>query len=231
MWRFGHRVRDNDADWRRESGWRPENLRKRGLAPATLVDVGVGRGTAGLYEAFPDAFLVLVEPLAEFEGEAAGILACRAGEHIAAAVGAARGTATIRVDLERPAASSTMRLRHPPARHGEPGGIEEREVPLTTLDALLAERAWDPPFGLKVDVEGLEHQVIEGAPEMLRRTEFVIAEVNVMPRFEDSYTFAEFVALMDSRGFRLTDVVDGVKWPTGEVAWLDLLFRRSARRA
>ena len=35
--------------------------------PQTVVDVGVGHGTSFLYEAFPDANFMLVEPLVEFE--------------------------------------------------------------------------------------------------------------------------------------------------------------------
>jgi FkbM family methyltransferase len=221
MWRWGHRVRVTDPEWQRESGWQPENLRKRGFAPGTVIDVGVAEGTAGLYEAFPDAYLVLVEPLAEYEAAARRILADRPGEHAAVAVGAETGTTTIRFDPARPTSSSVMELSH-----SLPPGSEEREIPITTLDALRVERGWQPPFGLKLDVEGAEHHVIGGATGLLEETQFVIAEVNVWRSFEGSYSFAEFIALMDSHRFRLCDVVDGVKWHTGEVAWLDLLFRK-----
>jgi hypothetical protein len=46
-----------------------EYAKSRGLAPRTVFDVGVGHGTRWLYDAFPDAKLVLFEPLAVFEGE------------------------------------------------------------------------------------------------------------------------------------------------------------------
>jgi FkbM family methyltransferase len=221
MWRWGERVRVTDPEWQRESGWLPGNLRKRGFAPATLIDVGVAGGTPQLYDAFPDAYLVLVEPLVEYQPDADRILSGRPGEHVAMAVGAGEATTTITYDPRRPTASSLLTLRH----GARPTGTE-RKVEVTTLDALWAQRHWKPPFGLKIDVEGYEHQVIAGAATLLEQAQFVLAEVNVWRQFEDSYTFAEFVALMDSHRFRLYDVVDGVKWPTGEVAWLDLLFRK-----
>src|SRR4026209_2310863 len=46
-----------------------EYAKSRGLAPRTVFDVGVGHGTPWLYDAFPDAKLVLFEPLAVFDGE------------------------------------------------------------------------------------------------------------------------------------------------------------------
>jgi hypothetical protein len=62
-------------------GWRPENLRKPGLSPATLIDVGVAMGTPALYRAFPDAHLVLIEPLAEYEQDLARLVRETGGEY------------------------------------------------------------------------------------------------------------------------------------------------------
>ena len=87
---------------------------------------------------------------------------------------------------------------------------------MKTLDTLMEEYGFEPPFGLKIDTEGFEDQVIRGATNFLRRTEFVIAEVSVAERFVDSYTFAEFTELMDENDFFLWDVlgVSGVRfWP------------------
>lgn len=44
-----------------------------------------------------------------------------------------------------------------------------------------------PPFGLKVDTGGADPDVVEGAHEFLRETEFVIAEVSIAERFEGGY--------------------------------------------
>ncbi len=41
----------------------------RGLDPKTVLDVGVGRGTPWLYDAFPDSKLVLFEPLSVFDSD------------------------------------------------------------------------------------------------------------------------------------------------------------------
>src|SRR4051812_47949555 len=49
------------------------HFRKCGAQPATVIDVGVGIGTFALYEAFPEATHVLVEPLSEFKDDIARI--------------------------------------------------------------------------------------------------------------------------------------------------------------
>jgi FkbM family methyltransferase len=222
-WRFGYRLRSTDPEIRAQSGWQPENLRKRGFAPATLIDVGVARGTPDLYEAFPDAYLVLVEPLAEFEQSMQELVQSRPGEYILTAAGAGEDTRTIRIDSERPFLSSLNTLTR--RRRQAPQPVE-RAVPVASLDALWRERSWKPPFGLKIDTEGFEHEVARGASEVLQQTEFVIAEVSVARRFQETPSFASFVSLMAESGFRLYDILDGQKGAVGgEVIWLDLLFR------
>jgi hypothetical protein len=58
-------------------------------------------------------------------------------------------------------------------------------------------------------------------------TQFVIAEVIVSNLFQQSYTFAGFIALMDSRGFVLMDVLDGIKPAMNQgVIFIDALFAR-----
>lgn len=52
------------AEWqiRRAPGW-PKLLGH--LSPATVLDVGAARGTPELYASFPNAHLVLIDPVSE----------------------------------------------------------------------------------------------------------------------------------------------------------------------
>jgi FkbM family methyltransferase len=223
IWRVGRRA-DNE-EYRRQTGWRPENLRKPGFAPATVIDVGVARGTPNLYDAFADAHLVLIEPLREFEEDLKRISRRRNGEYVLAAVGAEPGRAEIYVNPEMLYESSFLVNEwRPPEQHE---ALERREIEVTTLDALRAERGWKGPFGLKIDAEGYEHRVIEGGVELLRETEFVIAEVSVTRPFTGGVSFADFVALMDGHGFAVHDLLDGLKRGNGGVEFVDVMFRRT----
>jgi FkbM family methyltransferase len=230
LWRFGHQVRANDEQWRRETGWRPENLRKPGLAPVTIIDVGAGPGTSGFYAAFPDAYLVAIDPLSEFEAPLRKQLERReaGGEYVCTAAGSENTVVTMYVDRERltsssiePKAGSTPELL---------ALLEERTVPVVMLDELFQKKQWKPPFGLKIDTEGFEYEVIKGAGTLLEQTQFVIAEVSLRERFERSYTFAEFIELMGSLGFALRDILDGHKTAVGgEVLFIDAFFQPERR--
>jgi FkbM family methyltransferase len=222
VWRVGRRA-DNE-EYRRHTGWRPENLRKPEFTPATVIDVGVARGTPNLYEAFPEAHLVLIEPLSEFEEDLRRIVRRRGGEYVLAAVGAAPGRAAIHVDADMLMASSMLVNEwRPQAEHV---ALERRDIDVTTLDVLRAERGWNGPFGLKIDVEGYEHQVIEGAGELLQDTQFVIAEVSITRPYTDGISFADFIGLMNGRGFEVHDLLDGLKRGNGGVEFVDVMFRR-----
>jgi FkbM family methyltransferase len=217
------RVEDRTR-WLRE-GWRPQAMAARGFTPATVIDVGAARGTPLLYRSFPDAYHVLIEPLREFEEELEQLTHTWRGEYLLTAVGAAEGVATIHVRPTCLLMSSINETARTPV-DGE-SEVVDREVPITTLDRLLAERGWEPPFGLKIDTEGFEHHVIEGAAALLEQTQFVIAEVSVARRFEGSYTFAEFVSQMKAAHFELEDVIGVDKNATGGVAYMDCVLKRT----
>lgn len=202
------------------SGWRLDDLRALGSDVRTVIDVGAADGTPLLYEAFPDAELVLIEPLRDFERDLAELTQGR-GEYVLTAVGGERGTVRITV----PEAKLMSSILAP----AQPLDGEQREVPITTLDDLLEERDWTPPFGLKIDVEGYEHHVVEGAAKLLRQTRFLVAEVSLTPRFEGALSCAEFIELMRRNDFDVHSVI-GIGWsPLGVHA--DLAFQPRARGA
>ncbi len=202
----------------------------------TVVDVGAGRGTPRLYEAFPEAFHVLVEPLEEHEPKLRDILKQYKGEYFLTAVGSTNRKATIIVD-PKSVHKSSLQERTALTSTGHP--TENREVPVTTLDTLMEERNFRPPFGLKIDTEGFELEVIRGAPKFLRKTQFVIAEVSVAKRFVGGYSFPEFTEAMTRNGFFLWDIVnvgrgrivDAVFLPSFNYQPTSLLLRSARSRA
>jgi FkbM family methyltransferase len=205
----------------RPVGWSPDNLRKPDFSPRTVIDVGANVGTPPFYEAFPNAFLVLAEPLAECEPELRHVLSRRRGLYLPVAVGKSVGSVCINVEPRKSGKSSILPRTDLTATGDE---LQQRQVPLTTLDAVFAEHSLEPPFGLKVDTEGYEIDVLEGATELLRQTQFVIAEVSIADRFVGGYSFADFIAIMDARGFRVRDVL------RGGARYADVMFSPSGSR-
>jgi FkbM family methyltransferase len=217
LYRLGYDVmRVSPSD-----GWQPYYLERLGYTPATIVDVGVGFGTRALYPTFPTAYFVLVEPLAEFEPDVRRILARYRGEYLPLALGSRDEARPIQVNTRWHERSSLLH-RTTLEDQGDPKAT--RVVPVTTLDGVLAERGFQPPFGLKLDVEGAELEVIEGAGAFLRQTQFLIAEVAVARRFEGGYSFAEFIRAMDERRFRLRDILHHGRNDAQEMTFVDAVF-------
>jgi FkbM family methyltransferase len=65
----------------------------------------------------------------------------------------------------------------------------EIEVPLTTLDKLLADLA--EISLLKIDVQGYEKAVLVGAGKTLARTKFLLIELNYMPQYQGGSWFGD----------------------------------------
>ncbi|WP_205699123.1 FkbM family methyltransferase [Conexibacter sp. SYSU D00693] len=198
------------------------HLQRLGLRPGAVVDVGVARGTPDLYAAFPGLPVLLVEPLAEHEGDLKAICAARPGSAYAlAAAGPQPGKLEIAVHRV-PACSSVLGDREP---DGTPA--PRRTVPVVRVDDLVANHALPGPFVVKVDVEGAELQVLEGARETLAQTDVVLLEVSFFQLVPGGAELADVVAWMRAAGFSPYDVYQGHLRPLdGALAQVDMAFVR-----
>lgn len=216
LWAAGYELRRNDA-----GGWAPDNLAKPGLAPATLVDVGVGTGTTGLHEAFPDARHVFVEPLPQFEPDLKRLVGRFGGEYHLVAAGAEDGSATIHVDRRLPMQSSFSARTD-----GEVRPLQDLEVRVVRLDSMMEDHGWSGPFGLKLDTEGHELEVAQGASKLIGQSQFVIAELSLVEQFAGEAGFATFVAVMADHGLRLCDILAAPRSRQSGIIQVDAMFRR-----
>jgi hypothetical protein len=58
-----------------------DHLKNVGFQPETIIDVGVARGTIDIYDAYPDAYYVLIEPVEEFKPDLVDLLKRLKGEY------------------------------------------------------------------------------------------------------------------------------------------------------
>lgn len=183
----------------------------------TVFDVGVSKGTRELYAAFPDAYYVLVEPLRENLPDLDAILERHRGEYVLAAAGAESGRATLNVEPARRGMSSLLDRKSGTATGDE---VERREVPVVTLDEISGSRDLPRPYGVKIDTEGFELEVVRGAGRTLRETVFVIAETSTRRRFDGGYRAIDLFAELRRHGFVPFDLLRSTK------RFVDVLFMR-----
>ena len=184
-----------------------------GLEPKTVIDVGAALGTFNLYETFPYARHLLIEPIAENEPYLAKI--CRhlkSAEYIIAAATKESGVFTLNVnpDMVHSSLSENRVTDSNPYL---------RNIPAITLDGICRERNLSGPYLIKVDVDGQELDVLAGAIEILQQTEYVIVEVTLFGQMYDVMSF------MKSQGFATYDIVDLAYRPTDRALWqVDMAF-------
>ena len=196
-------VHRASASWRRSLPPILAHYKALGLAPATVIDVGVGPGTPDLYEGFPAARLVLVEPLEEWRPSLEDIREARSAEVVTAAAGAKTGEARISVH-RAPVCSSMLG-----AYRGEDAKQEWRTVPMVRLDDVAGELMLKGPFVVKADVEGAELEVLTGATDVLAETELVLLELSLFELVPGTPQLHEVVAWMHQHGFVIGELYDG----------------------
>jgi FkbM family methyltransferase len=203
-------------------------MRPKGLAPATVIDVGVGYGTPWLMRGFPDAYTVLVEPNDGFRPAIDRLMANRRGEVHFMAAGPEAGEAVLHLNVVTPTSSTMSEVsaaqRAEQERHGWRRETREVTVPVGRLDS-LPHGEWPKPFLMKIDAEGFELEVLKGATGLLPDVECLIAEVSVAERYAGGYSFAEFIAALDGYGFQLLDITDMLQFgPDGRLSTIDAVF-------
>jgi len=164
--------------------------------------VGVGRGTPELYEPFPNSTFLLVEPVVEFEPFLREICGKYSADYIIAAAGDNTGDIVLNVPQQTEGALEGSSIYD----HG--GGYSPRVVPQITLDQVCVERNLAGPYLIKLDVQGAELEVLNGASKLLASTELVILESNLFEFHPEVPQFHDVVHYMKARGFVLYDIAD-----------------------
>jgi len=148
-----------------------------------------------------------------------------------AAIGERDGEATINVSGASVSSSLlAMNQAHvdamPVSRY-----VGTETIPLKRLDSALPHAlpaADGSRYALKLDVQGYERAVLDGAADTLTRTYVLEIELSLAPLYEGSPLYTEMIARLDALGFRLVSWEDVFIDPeTRYVLQADGLFVRS----
>lgn len=107
---------------------------------------------------------------------------------------------------------------------------EQISVRKTTLDSACADLGITHVDILKIDVQGYESKVIEGATGILKNTDCIAIEILLYDLYGKTNTFVEVVRLMDEMGFSLWDVTKLSKNPKNlRTDWIEAVYVRNGR--
>lgn len=192
-----------------------------------MLDVGASRGQFALFAShrFPQARIICFEPLPGPAADLRRVMGDQVEIH-ETAVGASAGTATINVSA-RDDSSSLLPIGSR-QQHEFPGtGTERRiEVPVTTLDQAVGEDLTGPCL-LKIDVQGLELEVLKGAASTLGRVDEALIECSFVELYEGQALADEVIGHLSETGLRLAGVHEVTHSADGSAIQADFLFRRA----
>ena len=199
-----------------------------------LLDVGANKGQFAreVREAGYSGCIVSFEPLADEHLLLQSAARRDKNWEIAPrmAVGAVAGNTTINVSKNRWSSSLLPMLpRHSDAA---PSSIYvgQEEVPVIRLDDYL-ERSpkANGPIALKIDAQGFEGHILEGAARSMNRVSLIFLEMSLAPLYEGAMSFLDLFGYIHGLGFRCVAISPGFVDPrTSEMLQVDGLFLRDS---
>ena len=182
-----------------------------GVEAPLALDIGAHQGeTAGwILDRYPNAEVVSFEPTPE----SFRVLDALRGKYrfraVNAAVGAENGSLAFHIN---PQSMTNSLLEMDPALAAlDPNARQVShpiQVPVLRLDDFLKENRLERPIDyMKLDVQGYEARVLQGASSTMSRVRFIMVEVQFNPVYKDSCRVDELCYLLYRAGFRLVRTI------------------------
>jgi FkbM family methyltransferase len=177
-------------------------LQARGFQPRTVIDIGAAEGAFFLgrrqIDLFPGARHFFIDAMQENEAVYRKLAAKFGAGYEIAALSCMEGRVALRIDPD---------FYNTHIEHLQPGTPYEelRQVPMATLDSVVKRHALEPPFAIKLDVQGGELDALRGALRTLDQAVAVTAEIQI---FTERDTLVELLGFMQGNGWVLYDITD-----------------------
>ena len=198
-------------------------LKKSGFTPSLIVDIGANRGTwSRLWKReFPKAKFILIEPQFWLKEYLHDLLDDKA-IFLPIGVGSKDGSFKFTINSDRDD-SSTFACTDDEAMLL---GFKQIDVPVKTINTIIAEAGHHIPDIVKIDAEGLDLEVLDGASKLIGKTEIFLVEASINSRFKNT-EIATVINYMDNLGYRVFDITDLNRPFENRVLWLiELVFVR-----
>jgi FkbM family methyltransferase len=203
----------------------------RAISPDSVrqvIDIGVQRKTEFLMDVFPDRHHHLFEPVSAYHADLQKNYNERgiSFDLYKMALAATSGT----LFLHNTSGDGSGRVTHSHIRSAREENMKFllsiEEVPTRRLDDVFTRQALgDLSYLVKLDVDGIEEQIIAGGADVIGGASFVVIEASIGRR-----DLCSRAALLERHGFRLFDICDNAYY-YGQLALVDLVLINDRLRA
>lgn len=202
-------------------------LKQLGYDPGLVIDIGAykGKWTTFGKKIFPSSAFLMIEPQAAKEEELKKVAGRFSNVFYK----------MILTGKENNDSVSFFEMETGSSIYGEQTGTarEVKHYQMKTLDTVMKEYNFQGSYFLKLDVQGAEIDVLEGAPETLQKTDFILLEASLLNYNQGAPLVADLIAWLNKNDFVLFDICDQQRRNNNTtLVQADLLFskRNSAIR-
>jgi FkbM family methyltransferase len=195
----------------------------------TVLDVGANEGqfVKVARVLFPQAPILAFEPNPHLKSSLERLLSASGrGALLPLACGPEEGVLPLYLTKFSPSASllQPTALQIPDFPAAEVG--ETIEVTVKRLDDVVrASELASAPYLLKLDVQGFELEVLQGATSILPDVAVILCEVNAESFYTGQAGFEQIYLFLREHGFKLIDIGEPIRArATGEVLYFDVVF-------
>lgn len=194
----------------------------------TVLDVGANEGQfiKPARILFPKASILAFEPNPRLTQSLQNLLPSGTGAVCQIACGREAGTLPLHLMKFSPATSllrpTSLRIPDFPTAETE----ETIEVKVGRLDSVVRGHPLArKPYLLKIDVQGFELKVLQGAVDILPDVSAIVCEVNAVSFYEGQAGFEDIYGFVRQHNFKLVDIGEPIRnRNTGEVLYFDVAF-------
>lgn len=189
----------------------------------TVIDVGANKGQFGYFAQmqWPHAEIHCFEPLPGPGSRLANLLKDNVTLHTCA-LGSQEGTADMHV-ASREDSSSLLALGTAQKSMFEMDEVGTHTVTVKRLDHVITPPPQRPTL-LKIDVQGFEYEVLEGATALLPHVDVVFVEASYIELYEGQKLADSVITLLETQGFALSAAHNEQCDANGTLVQADLLF-------
>lgn len=197
-------------------------MRYMGFEPKHIIDVGANHGTwtREILRYAPNAYYTLIEPQNWLKSSFQDLL--ENNRIIYYPAGAGKTAGSFKFTIVDRDDSCSFRYSEEEA---QTNGFKQLEIPVKTLNEIVIENQ-DKPFPdlVKIDAEGLDLDVLDGASDLFGKTEVFMVEAAVFSKCFDN-TIQKMINYMADRDYVLFDITDLNRPFEPKVLWLmELVF-------
>lgn len=198
-------------------------LKNNNYHPKLIIDIGANHGTWSRVwkQAYPEAKIILIEPQHWLKLSFDDLLDSHT-VYMPIGAGKENGSFIFTINSDRDD-SSTFSLS---ADEALARGYKQIEIPVKTLNTIVEENGNTIPDIVKIDAEGIDIDVLDGASNLFEITEIFLVEASINSTFKQTELTA-VVDYMDKKGYRVFEITDINRPFSNNVLWLvELVFVR-----